>query len=87
MEVLRLKKKIGEDTLIGNGFIFPSGKVIVEWDGKIKSLVVYENKFDFYVINEKAVFRGEIDCRMCKDFICINKALSEHGLSCCYNCK
>lgn len=50
-----VKKTIGDTHMYGTGVIMPSGKVVVEWSGDVRTIVIYNSMKEFEVINKNVV--------------------------------
>jgi len=51
MKSFSVVKVIKDDKVKGDGVVFNSGLVVVEWSGKIQSLVMYKSLADFELIS------------------------------------
>lgn len=58
MRFLELEKQIHENYMIyGNGVIFDNKKVVVSWEGDIKTIVIYESFEDLISISQNCSFK------------------------------
>jgi hypothetical protein len=55
VNIFYVKKVVGNSNLYGSGVIMPSGKVVVEWSGDIRTIVIYNSYTEFQVLNKNGV--------------------------------